>query len=181
MSNNRPDDQQTYFRKRGIKTRLDAKEGTSFVGKSARTPFTEMAQRMLSRFTEEDTDVATLGEAYASGVYEQGTDGHRTYEDVYGKTDFTVPVQQDLATRDVLDEVFGNNDNDPTGERSGLSEDGVKITVSTTGTTKNALRNQIEIHRGLYLSQVDSAGIRDEETVGVRGVEDIGAAIEPIA
>lgn len=181
MSNNRPDSIQDYFRKRGVKTQADTREPVSYVGRDAKTPFNTMAIRQATRFVGDDTDVAVLGEAYSSLVYEKGSNKERTYESVYGSVDYTVPVQTGATTREVLDEVFGNNDNDPTGDSGGISESGVKASVSAIGTTQNALRSLLEIHNALYQSQTLTGGERDEDTYGVRGIADVGAPIEPIA
>jgi hypothetical protein len=177
---NRPDSLQDYFRKRGVKVKSDTREAVVFVGKNANMPFAAMADIQASKFTSVNTDVAELGEAYASLKYVRGTTGERSYEDVYGKNDYTVAVQQDATSKEILDEVFGSNDEDPKGE-IGISESGVKASLERTGIVKNALRSLIEKHRGLYEAQTNTAGLPDEESTGVRGVEDIGSPIEPIA
>lgn len=177
---NRPDSLQDYFRKRGVKVKSDTRETVLFVGKNADMPFAVMADIQASKFTSVNTDVAELGEAYASLKYISGTTGDRAYEDIYGRNDYTVPVQQDPTSKEILDEVFGSNDEDPSGE-IGISEYGVKASLGRSGEVKNALRSLIERHRGLYEAQTNTAGLPDEESAGVHGVEDIGSPIEPIA
>jgi hypothetical protein len=182
MSNNRPDTLQETFRKRGIKVKADTREPLAFVGEDSKTSFSAMADRLAERFTATDTDVAVLGEAYKSLIYEQQAgSGERTYEDVYGQTDFSKAVLDDPTRRVTLDEVFGNNDNDPTGSAGGLSVDEAAETIGQTGTTRNNQRTIFERHGGLYRAQTNTTTIRDEETAGIRAVNDIDAPIEPIA
>ena len=135
---------------------------------------------MVSRFTPTNTDVAVLGEAYQSVRYGVTTTA-KVYEDIYGDTDFSESVVQDPTVRQTLDDVFGNNDNDPTGEAAALSEEEARVTVGRTGSTQVNAASLLEINKGLGRAQAGFLTYRDEDTRGIRGVDDIDAKIEPIA
>lgn len=181
MSNNIPDSLQTTFKKRGIKTQRTTEEVLTFVGKNSKTTFAAMAERMVSQFTPTDTDVATLGEAYESGYYRDTPEGQKTYESLYGEVDFTVPVAQDETNREILDEIFGNNDNDPTGSAGGINEEEAKEIIGRSGTTKLNSSSLGEKHSEMLKAQTGMIGIQDEESAGVRGSEDKDAPIDAIA
>lgn len=182
MSNNRPDTLRETFRKRGIKVKAGTREQLTFVGESSLTSFARMSARQAAKFIPGDTDVAAIGEAYDSRFYELlAGSAEKTYEDIYGGTDFSQAVLENPEVRTTLDEVFGNNDDDPTGESGGLSATEAAETIGQSGTTKNNDRTLAERHRGLFESQTNTTTTRDEDTRGIRAVEDLGSPIEPIA
>ena len=175
------DDLQDYFRKRGIRTRRKVKESLNFVGKNGNTTFGQMQVRLASQFVGSNTEVATLGQAYDNLYYER-TIGSRekTYEDVYGTVDFTVPVSENPANKEVLDEIFGNNDNDPTGSGA-ISQAGAREVIGREDRTSLNQSSLVERNEALRRAQAGTSGVEDEDTRGIRGVEEPDAPIEPIA
>jgi hypothetical protein len=182
MSNNIPDDLQTTFKKRGIKTKADSAEVLNFIGKNARTPFALMVDRMVSRFSPSTTDVATLGEAYDTAYYKTVSGSReKDYESVYGGVDYSVPVTQDSRNKETLDEIFGNNDNDPTGSAGGIGATEAKEIIGLSGTTKFNTRGLKEKHVVMVKAQQGTVSVLDEDSAGVRGPEDKDASIDSIS
>lgn len=182
MSNNIQDDLKTTFKKRGIKTKSTSQEVLNFVGRNSNTTFSTMAARMAARFTPSSTEVAALGEAYDSLYYRKTVGSQeKTYEAVYGGADFTVPVEANAQNRALLDEIFGNNDNDSSGSSGGISEETAKDIIGLSGTTRANMKSLMEKHAGMYDSQRSTLNVLDEDSAGVRGVEDRNVGIDSIA
>lgn len=175
MINNRRQTQEEFFRRRGIKTRAEAREEQNFVGKQSRSTFSQMQDRMIARFTPGSSNVAVLGEAYSPAYYGRG---ERVYEDVYGTTDYSKVVSEDPTRRETLNTVFGGNDN---GTTSSFSEEEARTVLGVGGATSPNSRALIEKHRSMYRNQNNTNGVSDESSRGIRGLEDYDAAIEPIA
>lgn len=171
-----------YFNARGIKTKNKVRERLNFLGRNSKTTFSAMAVVQAARFTSSNTDVAVLGEAYESGYYKQTVGSlEKTYESVYGDVDYTTPVANDPDNKALLDEIFGNNDNDPTGSVGGLSDSDAQEVIGRSGTTKNNKSSLVERNRELRRTQSGNVAVEDEDTVGVRGSGELDAPIEPIA
>lgn len=176
------DDLQDYFRKRGIRTRRKVKEELNFVGKNGKTSFGQMQTRLAAQFVGNNTEVATLGQAYNNIYYEQTAGStERAYEAVYGDVDYTVPVAENPTNKEVLDQLFGNNNSDPTGTGTGVSASGAKETIGRGGKTSLNKSSLVEKNEALRRAQAGTAGIEDEDTRGIRGVDEPDAPIEPIA
>ena len=166
--------------KRGVKSAADSKKRHNFIGARASVTFQEEVQRLGSLFTPTNTTVATLGSIYRHPTYEQASSSaQRTYEAVYGDVDWTKAAQDDPVTKIKLDAVFGNNDSDKSGQ--GELEQERLIAARGRGKTKDNTRELLSLHKGLVRAQSGVGSANDFEASGVRGVEDAGAPIDPIA
>lgn len=180
VTTNRRDTQSQALRKAGVRSKAQSQRSANYVGSRANVSFKEQTDRMLARFTPGDSEVAVLGEFYDSAVYRQTSDsGEKSYENVFGDLDWEVAAQ-DPSTKRALDEVFGNNDKDPTGSGGEVTQTELREVLGR-GTTENVSRSLKERAMELTETQNNNVSARDEDTKGIRGVEDVDAQIEPIA
>ena len=180
VTTNRRDTQTETLKKAGVRSKAQAQRDANFVGSRAAVTFSEQSNRMLARFTPGDTEVAELGEFYDSGVYRQ-TEGseEKTYENIFERLDWEVAAQ-DPNTKLALDEVFGNNDKDPSGSGGEVTQAELREVLGT-GTTEIVSRSLKERSVELTETQNSLTSARDEDTRGIRGVDDVDAPIDPIA
>ena len=80
MTISTPDDIKTTLKNRGVKTTANSQRPLRFIGSDAQRTFKEVAAELAVLFSEEDSDVATLGEFYETAVYKKGTTNEKTYE-----------------------------------------------------------------------------------------------------
>jgi hypothetical protein len=161
--------------KQGIKTKAQEEANRSLLEKAGRW-IGESAYNTLSGVTSakvEDPQPSSLGDVYNSNSYTQGQSQQGlSYEPVYGNKVY----DETQADREALDEIFGNNDNAPQGSDispSSLDE------VYGTGASASAVRSPEEI--AAALAQAQSQDVQsDEDTKGIRGINDEDASIDPV-
>ena len=178
-SNNIQQTQLENFRRRGIKTRRSAESSEEFIGRRSGRTFDQVGDDMESRFSSSNTDVAVLGEAYKSGAY--GQDGSRDlyYEAVYGYRDWTAAEGNSVINR-ALASAFGDNDTDPTSESKDLTGEELQRAIGQ-GVSKTNIRSAREKLRYLLSVQNNISLPSDEDTDGIRGVDDSEVVLEPLA
>jgi hypothetical protein len=179
-SKNTPDTLTEVLKKRGVKASVDSRKKHAFIGSNSNVTFREESQRLASLFTPTNNAVATLGSIYKHPYYERkARSAQRTYEDVYGDVDWTKAAQDDPETKLKLDAAFGNNDSDKAGQ--GELDQERLIAARGQGKTQDNTRDLLSLHKGLVRAQQTLSSSHDEETLGVRGVDDLSAPIDPIA
>jgi hypothetical protein len=175
---NQRDPLAVILRKRGVKSSSNSVRDLQFVGKDANRTFREVAVELAGRFTVNTTDVAQVGEFYKSSIYEK-TPGssERDYEDVFADVDWSVVAEDPLAKQALLD-AFGDNANDESGEKVDVESLRTILGKAKTAPAVNGLN---EIQLGLVSAQNGTAPQPDEDTRGIRGVDDVDAPIETMA
>lgn len=162
--------------KQGVKTAAQEEANRSLLEKAGRW-IGESAYNTLAGVTTakvEDPQPASMGEVYNSNEYTAGMTSQQglAYEPVYGNKVY----DETQADRDALDEIYGNNDNAPQG--SDISPASLDE-VYGTGASASAVRSPEEI--AAALAQAQSQDVQaDEDTKGIRGINDEGASIDPV-
>jgi len=163
--------------KRGIKTTTRDESPFNYVGAASLQTFRGMANRHVTKFTvANNMEVAVLGEAYTGAPYRSGTSS-ANYESVYGNYDWA-KAEEDPNLKRVLDESFGNTGRgipDPA-----ASEALLKAAYSNRIPVPNT-RGLAEQSQALLNAQAESLGLPDEDTAGIRGVDDDDVALAPTA
>lgn len=144
-----------------------------WVGGSAVRTFSNVATAQV-----ETPKPKKLGEVYNEPPYSSssGLTAGADYEAVYGDTDYANLVAVDPSAQESLDEVYGNNDKAPEGSNIDPSSLGQ---VYGAGTSSSSVRSPAEIAAALAKAQSASTS-RDEDTLGITGVDDDGAQIESV-
>lgn len=164
--------------KRGVKSSALTDRPLNFIGSTAAVTFDDMAIRMRSLFTLTSTDVANIGDAYDTAFYQKTAGSKdRTYESVFGRTDWT-RAAQDPSTLQVLEEAYGNNDNAPS--EPDINPSDLQKIYGVTKTAPNK-KTPKELASAAGEAQNNTRQIRDANTRGIRGVADADAPIDPFA
>lgn len=171
--NKRPDTITEVLKKRGVKATNNRTKSINYVGKKTGVSFEKVVTEKLL-----NPGVTSLGSAYSRSEYETIPGSrNRDYEPVYGNSDYTNAVKSDPSLRKTLDNLFGSR----------LAPEATKISEATVTTVlgiNKAVPNVPglgEQRTSLVRSQNGNFVAQDDETVGIRGVEDEDADIEPFA
>lgn len=164
--------------KRGVRSKQEQERLLNFIGKDSGKTFRAAYEDAIVQLALGNPDHATLGSVYASAAYQEQGSLDRDYEDVYGTYDWTsLASDPDVAL--ALSIVFGDRD-----FSNSLSSDLSAANELVTTRIEKAVPNwssRLEQQKSLSFDQAGVERSRDEETIGIRGVEDDDAPIETIA
>lgn len=154
--------------------RLNAPTDRNYLGRNALVTFDGQKQRMAALITPTNLDKAVLGDAYKSYKYKTAT-GALVFEEVFGGNDWTDRMNPELKRN--LEQVFGDR---PLSETDTVAVQGPAQLEAVFGPSKPLLPPPGERGRTLRSDQSGDSLPRDEDTEGIRGVDDVEVDIEPI-
>ena len=164
--------------KKGVRSRRNEERFLNFIGRNSGRTFKRAVNEAVVQLSAGNPDHASIGDVYASAVYQEPGSLERDYEDVYGPSDWTLAAE-DPEVRDALTIIFGDRD-----YSNLVSSDVVNAAELLSAKSKEAVPNSsspLERQRAGAAAQGGVNPVRDEEVVGVRGVEEDDAPIDPIA
>jgi hypothetical protein len=187
----------------GLKT-ATATPKAGYVGASSTQTFTNKSRSVESQLEAGQTVELELGQAYDAWPYSDPAEDTPQYEEVYGDRDYAEVVAEDAEIGRTLGEAYGDVDNaipvaketfeenvDPYEQPEQAAQtEGFKAAsdinpevfseVYKTGVSSKFTRSAEDILALLNQIQSGTESEPDENTVGIRGVDDADSDIEPV-